>query len=165
MSQKHFDEVFIDLVLEFEITVFQFIKNIDICLLELREDVIENGKFNNVLLKTICLPEEESIAGSKCFTSGINRESNIIDAVPLNLFDHEFCQKQTIYSIFGTTLNENQLCAGLPSTSNGILPFVGKYLEDFGGPLICLDQTNQNPIFTGVTSSNSLSTKRHPGMI
>ena len=48
-------------------------KDQDICLLELTEDVIESGRHNNVLLRTICLPDEESIPGSKCFTSGINQ--------------------------------------------------------------------------------------------
>ena len=51
----------------------------DICLLELTEDIIENGKLNNVMLRTICLPESESLPGSSCFTSGINQDrgSNI----------------------------------------------------------------------------------------
>ena len=51
----------------------------DICLLELTEDIIESGKMNNVMLRTICLPESESLPGSSCFTSGINQEqgSNI----------------------------------------------------------------------------------------
>ena len=48
-------------------------KDQDICLLELTEDVIESGRHNNVLLRTICLPDKESIPGSKCFTSGINQ--------------------------------------------------------------------------------------------
>ena len=64
------------------------------------------------------------------------------------------------------SLNENQLCAGLPSATNLTLPFSGEYEEDFGGPLICLEKSTQQPIFTGVASSNSLSTKvGHPGMI
>ena len=63
-------------------------------------------------------------------------------------------------------LNENQLCAGLPSATSLTLPFTGKYEEDFGGPLICLEKTTKTPIFTGVASSNSLSTKiGHPGLI
>ena len=69
-------------------------KDIDICLLELREDVIETGKINNVLLRTICLPEAESVAGSSCFTSGISQDSKKIDAVPLNLFNRTYCEDQ-----------------------------------------------------------------------
>ena len=70
------------------------------------------------------------------------------------------------YNFMDVSLNENQLCAGLPSTTNLTLPFTGKYEEDFGGPLICLEKSTQKPIFTGVASSNSLSTKiGHPGMI
>ena len=69
-------------------------KDIDICLLELREDVIETGKMNNVLLRTICLPEAESVAGSSCFTSGISQDSKKIDAVPLNLFNRTYCEGQ-----------------------------------------------------------------------
>lgn len=118
------------------------------------------------MLQTICLPEAESVPGSSCFTSGINRDSKNIDAVPLNLLNHTFCDEHSIYSNFGTRLNENQLCAGLPSKSNYTAPFTGKYEEDFGGPLICLHREDKKPIFTGVASSNSLSTKRgHPGMI
>ena len=51
----------------------------DICLLELTEDIIESGKMNNVMLRTICLPESESLPGSSCLTSGINQDrgSNI----------------------------------------------------------------------------------------
>ena len=137
----------------------------DICLLELTEDIIESGKMNNVMLRTICLPESESLHGSSCFTSGINQDSKVIDAVPLNLFSHTYCDKHSVYSDSQTTLNQNQLCAGLPSKNNQIAPFSGKYVEDFGGPLICLNKTNQQPIFTGVASSNSLSTKSgHPGI-
>ena len=69
-------------------------KDIDICLLELTDDVIEMGKINNVLLKTICLPEAESVAGSSCFTSGISQDSRQIDAVPLNLFNRTYCEGQ-----------------------------------------------------------------------
>ena len=130
------------------------------------EDVIESGRLNNVMLRSICLPESESLPGSSCFTSGIEQDSKVIDAVPLNLFNHTFCDNHSVYSHFGTSLNENQLCAGLPSKTNEIAPFSGKYVEDFGGPLICLNKTNQQPIFTGVASSNSLSTKSgQPGMI
>ena len=46
----------------------------DICLLELTEDIIESGKMNNVMLRTICLPESETQPGSLCFTSGINQD-------------------------------------------------------------------------------------------
>ena len=141
-------------------------KDIDICLLELREDVIEIGRINNVLLRTLCLPEKEALPGSRCFTAGINRDSKVIDAVPLNLFNYTYCDSHRIYNEFGTSLNENQLCAGIPSKTNNTSPFRGKYEEDFGGPLICLDKTNQKPIFTGVASSNSLSTRHgYPGLI
>ena len=145
---------------------FNYLKDIDICLLELSEDVIETGRVNNIPLRTICLPEKETLPGSSCFTSGINRDSKIIDAVPLNLFNHTFCDDHSTYNIFGTTLNENQLCAGIPSNTNFIAPFNGKYEQDFGGPLICLDPTSKQPIFTGVASTNSLSTIiGEPGLI
>ena len=138
----------------------------DICLLELREDVIETGRMNNVMLRSVCLPKDEPVPGSSCFTSGIDRDSKVIDAVPLNLFTHTYCDTHSVYSHFETTLNENQLCAGIPSSTEYIAPFSGKYEEDFGGPLICLDKENQQPIFTGIASSNSLSTKSgQPGMI
>ena len=75
-----------------KIIFLKSIKDIDICLLELTEDVIETGKINDVLLKTICLPEVESVAGSSCFTSGINQDSKQIDAVPLNLFNLTYCE-------------------------------------------------------------------------
>ena len=145
---------------------FNYLKDIDICLLELSEDVIETGRVNNIPLRTICLPEKETLPGSSCFTSGINRDSKIIDAVPLNLFNHTFCDDHSTYNIFGTTLNENQLCAGIPSNTNFIAPFNGKYEQDFGGPLICLDPSTKQPIFTGVASTNSLSTIiGEPGLI
>lgn len=118
------------------------------------------------MLRTICLPEKESLPGSRCFTSGINRDSKIIDAVPLNLFNYTYCNSHRIYNEFGTNLTENQLCAGIPSQANFTAPFSGEYQEDFGGPLICLDRVKHEPIFTGVASSNSLSTRYgNPGMI
>ena len=128
--------------------------------------MIEIGKSHNILLRPICLPEQETVPGSSCVTSGVNRDSKIIDAVPLNLLDDSSCNDHYVYNHFGTTLNENQLCAGLPSNTNSTAPFNGKHQEDFGGPLICLDKTNQKPIFTGISSSNSLSTKNgQPGLI
>ena len=70
----------------FEYNMLKLQKDQDICLLELTEDVIESGRHNNVLLRTICLPDKESIPGSKCFTSGINQVGFRIDALigPLN---------------------------------------------------------------------------------
>ena len=134
--------------------------------MELKDDVIETGRINNVLLQTMCLPDKEPVAGSSCFTSGISRDSKIIDAVPLNVFNRTFCEDQRDYKFNGEVLNENQICAGLPSNSNYSLPFNGQYEEDFGGPLICLDKDNKIPIFTGVASSNSISTKRgYPGTV
>ena len=134
--------------------------------MELREDVLKAGRINNVFLRTICLPDVESSPGSSCITSGINRKSKIINAVPLNLFNHTFCNEHSVYANFATTLNENQLCAGIPSNNNSIISFNGEYEEDFGGPLICLDKTNKKPTFTGIASSNSLSTKNgQPGLI
>ena len=62
----------------FEYYLLKLQKDQDICLLELIEDVIESGRHNNVLLRTICLPDEESIPGSKCFTSGINQAGFLI---------------------------------------------------------------------------------------
>ena len=144
----------------------QPIKDIDICLLELTDNIIETGILNNVVLKTLCLPEIQASAGSSCFTSGINRESKIIDAVSLNLFNKTYCEKHSDYTSKEILLNDNQLCAGLPSNNGFIGQFNGKHKEDFGGPLICINQTNQEPILTGIASSNSLSTKKgQPGMI
>ena len=121
---------------------------------------------NNVLLRTLCLPEKESLPGSSCFTSGINRDSKVIDAVPLNLFNYTVCNNHLHYNEVGTSLNENQLCAGLPTETNFTSPYSRKYEEDFGGPLICLDKTDRKPIFTGVTSSNSMKTENdQPGLI
>ena len=146
--------------------ISKFFKDIDICLLELREDIIETGRVNNVLLRIICLPKLESPVGSSCFTSGLNKASKIIDAVPLNLFNYTFCDDHILYAEFGITLNKNQLCAGLPSKRNKTVSFNGENQEDFGGPLICLDKSTQQPIFTGIASSNSLSTKLgQPGLI
>ena len=132
----------------------------------MEEDVIQIGRISNVLLRTICLPDNETISGSYCVTAGFNRDSKIIDAVPLNLLNREYCENHSIYNHFGEKLNENQLCAGIPSNNNATIPVSGKYQEDFGGPLICLDKTSQKPIFTGIASFNSLSTKHgQPGLI
>lgn len=153
-------------LMSYDVKIFKHKKDMDICLLELREDVIETGRMNNVMLRSICLPKDEPVPGSSCFTSGINRDSKVVDAVPLNLFTNTYCDSHSVYDHFGTTLNQNQLCAGIPSKTDFIAPFSGKYEEDFGGPLICLDKTNQQPIFTGIASSNSLSTKSgQPGMV
>ena len=128
--------------------------------------MIEIGRINNVLLRTICLPEKETIPGSSCFTSGLRKESKSINSVGLNLFNQSHCDDYSHYNKLETVLNDNQLCGGLPSNKNFFAPYSGNYVEDFGGPLICLDKKSQNPIFTGVTSSNSFSTKSgHPGLI
>ena len=140
-------------------------EEIDICLVEMEEDIIDSGKSHNVLLQTLCLPTQESEPGSKCFTSGLEKFSKTIDAVFLNLFNHSYCDGQSFYSHFGININENQLCAGIPSENNISAPFSGKYEDDFGGPLICFNNNDEIPIFTGVTSSNSLSTKSgQPGL-
>ena len=132
----------------------------------MEEDVIETGRISNVLLRTICLPETETIPGSYCVTSGFNRDSKIIDAVPLNLLNQEVCRTNSFYEAFGEEINENQLCAGIPSKTNSTIPVSDKYQEDFGGPLICLDKTSQKPFLTGIASFNSLSRKHgQPGMI
>ena len=137
--------------------------NTDICLLELTEDVIETGRLNNLLLRSICLPESETLPGSSCYTSGINRESKDVDAVPLNLLNDSLCD--SAYNHHDTEMNVNQLCAGIPSSNNLTAPFNDKYGEDFGGPLICLNSTNQSPIFTGVSASNSFSRESgYPGI-
>ena len=86
----------------------------------------------------------------------INRASKTVDAVSLNLFNDDFCNEQTSYDHFDIYVNENQLCAGIPSQINGntiIAPFKGKHKEDFGGPLICIDEENQKPILTGIGST------------
>ena len=137
--------------------------NTDICLLELTEDVIETGRLNNLLLRTICIHESETLPGSSCYTSGINRESKDVDAVPLNLLNDSLCDNA--YNHHETEMNVNQLCAGIPSNNNLTAPFNDKYGEDFGGPLICLNSTNQSPIFTGVSASNSFSRESgYPGI-
>ena len=111
------------------------------------------------------MPHFESQDGSSCFTTGISRESKVIDAVSLNLFNETFCLEHSDYNYFGVSLNENQLCAGIPSNSEFIAPFNGEHEEDYGGPLICLS-SDQSPFLTGVSSSNSLSTQHgHPGTI
>ena len=137
--------------------------NTDICLLELTEDLIETGRRNNLLLRSICLPESETLPGSSCYTSGINRESKDVDAVPLNLLSDSLCDNA--YNHHETEMNVNQLCAGIPSNNNLTAPFNDKYGEDFGGPLICLNSTNQSPIFTGVSASSSFSKESgYPGI-
>ena len=132
----------------------------------MEEDVIETGRISNLLLRTICLPENETTPGSYCVTSGFNRDSKIIDAVPLNLLNQEVCRTNSFYEAFGEEINENQLCAGIPSKTNSTIPVSDKYQEDFGGPLICLDKTSQKPFLTGIASFNSLSRNHgQPGMI
>ena len=59
------------------------------------EDIIELGRLNKVMLQTICLPDEVPNDGSSCFTSGINRDSKIIDPVQLNLFNHTYCDEHS----------------------------------------------------------------------
>ena len=54
------------------------------------------GRQNKVLLRTICLPEREPLSGSSCFTSGINKDSKVIDPVQLNLFNHTYCDKHRV---------------------------------------------------------------------
>ena len=69
------------ILLVFVFNLLKSQKDQDICLLELTEDVIESGRHNNVLLRTICLPDNEPIHGSKCFTSGIHQAGFRIDAL------------------------------------------------------------------------------------
>ena len=148
------------------ISAYFHFKDLDICLLELTEetDIIETGRINNVLLKTICLPENESPPGSKCFTSGIKRDSKVVEAVPLQLFNYTVCDENIHYKDVETTLNQNQLCAGLSSNVNYTIQLTRQYDEDFGGPLICLDE-DLKPVFTGIASSNTLlADSNQPGI-
>ena len=111
------------------------------------------------------MPEFETQPGANCFTTGISRDSKKVDAIALNLFNDSYCLEHGDYNFFETALNENQLCAGIPSNTEFIAPYNGEHEEDYGGPLICLESGGR-PIFTGVSSSNSLSTKHgQPGLI
>ena len=68
----------------------------------------------------------------------------------------------SIYDSADITLTSKQLCAGLPATNNSIAAYNGQHEEDYGGPLICFQ--NKQPILTGISSSNSLSSKTgNPG--
>ena len=97
-------------------------------------------------------------------TSEMSNSLNILTFYLRWILDFYPCL--SYYKFFEDTINEDQLCAGIPSKSNLTIPFSGKHQEDFGGPLICLDKANQKPIFTGIASFNSLSTKHgQPGMI
>lgn len=132
--------------------------------MELDEDIIETGRINQVLLRTICLPEKEITPDSHCVTSGLKRNSKVIDAVPLDLLNYTFCDNQN--DRFELINNEYQLCASLQQNVNNTTLFHKQYEIDSGGPLICLDQINQKPIFTGVASSDSLSSEYgHLGII
>ena len=83
------------------------------------EDVIEHGRINNVLLRIICLPETESFPGSLCYTSGINRNTRIIDPLPLTLFNQSLCDENSVYDELGITLKTNQLCAEIEKINIG----------------------------------------------
>ena len=88
-------------------------------MLELIDDVIEHGRINNVLLRTICLPEKKSLPGSLCYTSGIHKNTRIIDAIPLSLYNQSLCDENNIYDELGITIKTNQLCAGMEEINIG----------------------------------------------
>ena len=62
---------------------FQIRKDIDICLLELTEDIIETGRLNSVLLRTICLPKTESLPGS---SQGSTHRLSALRSVTVDIF-------------------------------------------------------------------------------
>ena len=109
----------------------------------------------------LCLPEEKPIDKSYCLTTGINKNSEAIELVPVNLFNNSFCIEKSVDEIADKI--ENHLCAGIPSKNGTIIGFNGEHEQDFGGPLICYNELNE-PFLAGVSLNNTFSSENgHPG--
>ena len=94
------------------------------------------------------MPENETQIGSNCFTSGLSKNTKLVEAIPTDVID---CSddKENIVS------SPDKLCAKIKDQTTDNAVFQNYYQKDFGGPLICIDEENQKPILTGILSTES----------
>ena len=126
--------------------IFHLFKNQDICLIAYPENIFNDGRANNVTLRSSCLPKTETEHDSNCFTSSLNKKTKLIEAIPVKIID---CPQK----IQDDSSSPEQLCVKLHHDKISDSSYEKNYEKDFGGPLICIDEENQKPILTGIGST------------
>ena len=91
------------------------------------------------------MPEGENDIGSNCFTSGLSKNTKLVEAIPTHVIDCSEDEENNVSS-------PDKLCAKLINQTTGIAA-LKNYQKDFGGPLICIDKENKKPILTGILST------------
>ena len=109
---------------------------------------------NNRTLKSLCLPKIETELNSTCFTSSIGNSKHSVDSLQLIKCDD-----------YGhSNMSSNEICAMISIEDVKSSPFENYNVTDFGAPLICIDEKSQNPILTGILSTNTTYSKNKPGL-
>ena len=102
------------------------------------------------------MPENETQIGSNCFTSGLSKNTKLVEAIPTDVIDCSDDEENIVSS-------PDKLCAKIKDQTTDIA-VLKNYQNDFGGPLICIDEENQKPILTGILSTESnLIAPNHSG--
>ena len=92
------------------------------------------------------MPEGENDIGSNCFTSGLSKNTKLVEAIPTHIIDCSNDEENNV-------LSPDKLCAKIKDRTTDNAVFQNYYQKDFGGPLICIDEENQKPILTGILST------------
>ena len=137
--------------------------NFDICLLHTAVDVIEASKIQGGPdIQIACLPEGPAEHGKACWVGGWGTTewrgstSDVLMSVGVNVFSDEYCRQ---HSLYGNSIQDDELCAGLPATNLTSLNSLGNHITtggkdackgDSGGPLIC--EVDGHAVLTGVVS-------------
>ena len=141
----------------------------DVCLLKVPSLAANAPADCNGCYATACLPSHQPNHGEYCVVSGWgntqtdNPWPNELHEVGVFLFDHQFCQD---YSHAGmTTVQDLELCAGLPDNNGNCLADGGKDAcqGDSGGPLTCI--RDGQPEVAGIVSWGfGCAEEGHPGV-
>ena len=128
-------------------------------MLHIEKDIIRFAKYKaNLELMPVCLPSSDIEHGSACYTTQMPGFLKRERKISLNLFESEKC------SIPKYNIDENDICAGFPTSSGDIQGYQGEI--NFGAALICFKSNDlTRPILTGISSRKDLSpNKDKPGI-
>ena len=133
------------------------------------EDIFQAGQANGCgdgCVNAACMPEAEGEHGDACWVAGWGlteaggSTARVLQEIGVNIFSNEYCHAKSIY---GTFIQQNELCAGLPDKDGK--DYIGGEIDacsgDSGGPLIC--EKNGNAVLTGVVSwGHKCATEGYP---
>ena len=130
--------------------------NHDIALIRYDDSIFEKAVKKGAAGKVAaaCMPCMDYVPGDACWVAGwgsLEQGGNSpskLQSVGINLFSQEYCAANTLYS----SVQDDEICAGLPDSNNDGLTDGGKdsCQGDSGGPLIC--NVNGMATLTGIVS-------------